>query len=75
MAHRPYGVRETKPPATDTGAAHSAAWSGGPILGATIAISVLLSFSIYEAAKMVTHSRDMRTLRATGEASRAPTVR
>jgi hypothetical protein len=58
MTHRHYGVPAANPRPTYTGETRAAAWSGGAIVGAIIAIVIVLSFALYELTKIVTHAGD-----------------
>ena len=52
MAHRHYGLRRTKPPATDTGPAPGSVWSGS-IVGVVVLLIVLATV-IYGVSKTIT---------------------
>ena len=73
MTHRHYGVPVAKPRPTCSGPTRAAAWSGGAIVGAIIAVVIVLGFVVYEVSKIVTYvgNATPSALRTTGEASRA----
>ena len=73
MTHRHYGVPVAKPRPTYSGPTRAAAWSGGAIVGAMIAVVIVLGFVVYEVSKIVTHAgyATPSTPRTTREASRA----
>jgi hypothetical protein len=54
MTHRHYGVRGTKPPATDTGQAPAGAWSGSAFIWSIVVIMVVLGVIFYRVSKTVT---------------------
>jgi hypothetical protein len=58
MAHRHYGVRQTKP-ATNRGEAPR--WSGNAFIWGIIASVIVLGFILYEVTKIVTHAGDTTT--------------
>jgi hypothetical protein len=72
MTHRHYGVPVAKPRPTYSGPTHAAAWSGGAIVGAIIAVVIVLGFVVYEVSKIVTYAGNAKPSapRTTGEASR-----
>jgi predicted metalloprotease len=61
MTHRHYGLRVTKPPATDTGPATGGALSGGAIVGGIVVIVIVLGFIAYEVTKLVAHAGNTTT--------------
>jgi hypothetical protein len=73
VTHRHYGVPVTKPRPTYSGPTRAAAWSGGAIVGAIIAVVIALGFVVYEVSKIVAHARNTATSapRTTGQGSRA----
>jgi hypothetical protein len=73
MTHRHYGVPVAKPRPTYSGPTRAAGWSGGAIVGAIIAVVIVLGFVVYEVSKIVTHAgyATPSTPRTTREASRA----
>ena len=56
MTHRHYGIPVAKPRPTYSGPTRAAAWSGGAIVGAIIAVVIVLGFVVYEVSKIVTHA-------------------
>jgi hypothetical protein len=73
MTHRHYGIPVAKPRPTYLAPPRAAAWSGGAIVGAIIAVVIALGFVVYEVSKIVTHAgyATPSTPRTTREASRA----
>ena len=76
MTHRHYGVPVAKPRPTYSGPTRAAAWSGSAIVGAIIAVVIVLGFVVYEVSKIVAHSGNTVTSapRTTGDGSRPPTA-
>jgi hypothetical protein len=70
MTHRHYGLPVAEP---RPGPTRAAAWSGGAIVGAIIAVVIVLGFVVYEVSKIVTHAgyATPSAPRTTREASRA----
>ena len=54
MAHRHYGLRRTKPPATDTGRAPGSVWSGSAIIVGVVVFLIVLATVIYRVSKTIT---------------------
>ena len=52
MTHRHYGLPAANPRPTYTEETRPAAWSGGAIVGAIMAIVIVLSFAPYELTKV-----------------------
>jgi hypothetical protein len=74
MAHRHYGVRETKP-ATHRSQAPAGAWSGNAFIWAIVVIMVVLGVTLYGVSKTVTDAvkTTASAPRTTGQGSPAPT--
>jgi hypothetical protein len=73
MTHRHYGLRETKPPATDGGPLPFDAWSGRAIVGGIVVILIVLGLMIYGVSKTVTNAVNTSTSapHTTGQGGRA----
>ena len=73
MAHRHYGLRETKPPATDAGPVPFDAWSGRGIIAGIVVVLIVLGIILYVVTKTVTDAANTTTSapRTTGQGSRA----
>ena len=56
MAPRHYGLPAAKPHPTYA-VNRAAAWSGGAIVGAIIAVVIVLGFVVYEVSKIVAYSK------------------
>ena len=52
MTHRHYGLPAANPRPTYTEETRPAAWSGGAIVGAIMAIVIVLSFALYELTRV-----------------------
>jgi hypothetical protein len=76
MTHRHYGVPAAKPRPTYSGPTRAAAWSGGAIVGAIIAVVILLGFAVYEVSEIVAYPDNTATSapRTTGDGNRPPTA-
>ena len=76
MPHRHYGVPIAKRRPTYSGPTRAAAWSGGAIVGAIIAVVIVLGFVVYEVSKIVAHSGNTVTAapRTNGDGNRPPTA-
>ena len=76
MTHRHYGVPAAKPRPTYSGPTRAAAWSGGAIVGAIIAVVILLGFAVYEVSEIVAYPDNTATSapRTTGDENRPPTA-
>jgi hypothetical protein len=74
MPHRHYGIPVGKPRPTYLAPTRAAAWSGGAIVGAIIAVVIVLGFVVYEVSRIVAHASTAATSapRTTGHGSRAP---
>ena len=73
MTHRHYGLRETKPPATDAGLVPSDAWSGRAIIAGIVVVLIVLGIVLYGVIKTVTDAVNTTTSapRTTGQGTRA----
>ena len=73
MTRRHYGLRGTKPPATDGGPLPSDAWSGRAIIAGVVVVLIVLGLMIYGVSKTVTNAVTTTTSapRTTGQGSRA----
>jgi hypothetical protein len=73
MTHRHYGLPVAEP---RPGPTRAAAWSGGAIVGAIIAVVIVLGFVVYEVSKIVAYSDNTATSapRTTGDEYRPPTA-
>ena len=73
MAHRDYGLGETKPPPTVGGPLPSDAWSGRAIIAGVVVVLIVLGLMIYGVSKTVTNAVNTTTSapRTTGQGSRA----
>jgi hypothetical protein len=76
MPHRHYGVPIAKRRPTYSGPTRAAAWSGGAIVGAIIAVVIVLGFVVYEVSKIVAYSDNTVTSapRTTGAPLKPPTT-
>jgi hypothetical protein len=74
MAHRHYGLRETKPPATDGGPLPSDAWSGRAIIAGIVVVLIVLGVVLYGVSKIVTDAANTATSAplTTGQGAAAP---
>ena len=74
MAHRHYGLRATKPPATDTGPVPSGVWNRRAIIAGIVVVLIVLGVVIYGMNKIVTDVANTTTSAppTTGQGSRAP---
>ena len=72
MTHRHYGVPVPKPRPTYSGPTRAAARSGGAIVGAIIAVVIVLGFVVYEVSKIVAYADNTATSgpRTTGDGNR-----
>jgi hypothetical protein len=76
MTHRHYGVPVAKPRPTCSGPTRAATWSGGAVVGAIIAVVIVLGFVVYEVSKIVAYADNTATSapRTTGDGNRPPTA-
>jgi hypothetical protein len=76
MTHRHYGVPVPKPRPTYSGPTRAAARSGGAIVGAIIAVVIVLGFVVYEVSKIVAYADNTATSgpRTTGDGNRPHTA-
>jgi hypothetical protein len=58
MAHRHYGLRETKPPATDGGPLPSDACRGRAIIAGIVVVLIVLGIVLYGVTNTVTDATD-----------------